>query len=211
MQYPSSTVINSTIEGSEWTLESKTGQETFSRCRYSYTRLLYNADGKLRDGIGRQEKVIVEVMEDVLAAICGVIIQIGFQIEYEWLSRWNTPNATAKQLLPSSITDQAFLWKREIEELIAWLRWATDEVRCEKLCLLDEYCYIPMWPLIFMGNERPRRRPRYTPGNHTRPGPPDNGRPLYPYRSSPPGPGLPPDFPELEEDLWRPRCIKIRV
>jgi hypothetical protein len=109
MEYPSSTVINSTFEESEWTLESKTGEETFSRCKYSSTRLLHGADGRPGDGIGRQEKVIAETTEEVLAAICSVIIQIGFQIEYEWLSRWNSPTATAKQTWSPSIIDQSLV------------------------------------------------------------------------------------------------------
>lgn len=87
MEYLSPFMINTTFEESEWTSESKTGQAAFSRCKCSYTRLLYDAEGKLRDDIGRQEKVIIEATEDVLAAICSVIIQIGFPIEYEWLSR----------------------------------------------------------------------------------------------------------------------------
>jgi hypothetical protein len=211
MEYPDSTVINSTIEESEWTLESETGQETLLRCKYSYTRLLYDTDGKLRDDIGRQEKVIIEATEDVLDAICSVIIQVGFQIEYEWLLRWNTPNATAAQPPSSSINDHASSWQRGLEELMAWLGWAADEVRCEKLCSTDEYCYIPMWPLIFIGHGGPRRRPPHPPGNGTRPGPPDDGRPPYPYGSSPPGLGPPSGFPELEQDLWSPQCIKIRV
>lgn len=144
MEYPSSTMINSTFEESEWTLESKTGEATFSRRKYSYTRLLHGADGRLRDGISRQEKVIAEATEEVLAAICSVIIQIGFQIEYEWLSRWNSPDATAKQTRSPSIFDQASFWQWQLEELLAWLGWAGDEVRCEKLCSTDEYCHIPM-------------------------------------------------------------------
>jgi hypothetical protein len=215
MEYPSSTVINSTFEESEWTLESKTGEETFSRCKYSYTRLLYSAEGKLRDGIGRQEKVMAEVTEDVLAAICSVIIQVGFQIEYEWLSLWNNLTAAAKQTWSSRIIDQASFWQRELEELIAWLGWAADEVRCEQLCSTDEYCHIPMWPLTFLGNRGPRRRPPRLPGNGTRPAPPEDehppyaGRPPYRYGSSPPGLGPPSNFPEFEEDLWSPRCMQI--
>ena len=84
MEYPASAQLNSTFEKSEWTLGSQRGRETLSRCKYSYTRLHYNTEGKLRDKIGRQERVMIEATEDVLVAICIVIIQVGFQIEYEW-------------------------------------------------------------------------------------------------------------------------------
>lgn len=210
MEYPDSTVINSSFEASEWTLESEKGQETFLRCKYSYTRLLYDTEGNLRGDIGRQEKVIIEATEDVLDAICSVIIQVGFQIEYEWLLRWNTPNATVAQP-PSSINDHACSWQRGLEELMAWLGWAADEVRCEKLCSIDEYCSIPMWPLMFMGQGGPRRRPPQPPGNGTRPGPPNDGHPPYPYGSLPPRLRPPYGSPELEQDLWSPQCIKIGV
>jgi hypothetical protein len=70
-------------------------------------------------------------MEDMLAAICIVIIQVDSQIEYEWLSHWNTPNATTACAPSPSITNQALLCKRELQQLMTWLEWATDEVRCE--------------------------------------------------------------------------------
>jgi hypothetical protein len=212
MEYPASAQLNSTFGKSEWTLGSQRGRETFSRCKYSYTRLHYNTEGKLRDRIGRQERVMIEATEDVLAAICIVIIQVGFQIEYEWLSRWNTPNATAAYAPSPSITDQALSWKEDLEQLMAWLGWAADEVRCEELCSADEYCYIPMWPLIFLGDgPRRNRRPYYSRPDHgRRPVPPDDGHPPYSYGSSPPKWASPPGFPDLELDLWRPRCMRIR-
>jgi hypothetical protein len=211
MEYPGPTTINSAFDESGWTLESKRGRETFSRCKYSHTRLLYNVEGKLRDDIGRQERIIIEATEDVLAAICAVIIQVGFHIEYEWLSRWNTPNTTAGYPSPPSITEPALLWQRELEELMAWLGWAADEVRCETLCSEDEYCFIPMWPLIGLDRARRGRSPYYSPpGNATRPVPPDDTHPPYHYGSSPPKWGSPPGFPDLEQDLWSPRCLKMR-
>jgi hypothetical protein len=212
MEYPASAQPNSTFEKSEWTLGSQRGRETLSRCKYSYTRLHYNTEGRLRDKIGRQERVMIEAAEDVLAAICIVIIQVGFQIEYEWLSRWNTPSGTAASAPSPSITNQALSWKGELEQLMAWLGWAADEVRCEELCSADEYCYIPMWPLIFLGDgTRRNRRPYYSrPDNGRRPVPPDDDHPPYSYGSSPPKWASPPGFLDLEQDLWRPRCMRIR-
>jgi len=55
---------------------------------------------------------VIEATEDVLAAICIVIIQVGFQIEYEWLSHWNTPNATVAHAPSPSITDQSIVVER---------------------------------------------------------------------------------------------------
>jgi hypothetical protein len=68
---------------------------------------------------------VIEATEDVLAAICIVIIQVGLQIEYEWLSHWNTPNATAAHAPSTSITDQALSWKGELEQLMVWLGWGS--------------------------------------------------------------------------------------
>ena len=211
MEYPDSAAINSTFEESEWTLESKMAKDTFSRCKYSYTCLLYNGEGNLRNEIGRPERVIIEATEDVLAAICAGIISVGFKTEYEWLSRWNTPNAPATHLFSLNLTDLALSSQRELEELMAWLGWAQDEVRCEKLCSQDEYCYIPMWPLIFLNTIDRRQPPHYYPPNNgTRPEPPNGEHPPYQNDSTPPKWGSPPDFPDLEQDLWNPQCVKIR-
>ena len=81
---------------------------------------------------------MIEATEDVLVAICIVIIQVGFQIEYEWLSHWNTPNAKAPHAPSPSITDQALSREGELEQLMAWLGWVADEVSYEELCSADE-------------------------------------------------------------------------
>jgi len=159
--------------------------------------LLYNTEEDLLGNVGRHEKAIIEATEDMLDAICTSIIHVGFGIEYEWLSRYNTPNTT---FTPSSasLSGQSTAWKQELEELVAWLGWASDEVRCEELCAKDEFCYIPMWPLnMFGGGRRRRRGPIHYPpddGRYPRPpkddNPPEYGHP--PGDDRPPGDGPPP-------------------
>ena len=203
--------MNSTFEDSEWTLESKTARDTLSRCKYSYTRLLYNAERKLQDEIGRRERVLIDATEDVLAAICTGIISVGFGIEYEWLSRWNTPSATASHPVLRNLTDLALSWYQVLEELWAWLGWAGDEVKCEISCSPDEYCYIPMWPVMFGSGSNMTRPPHhYSPNNGTRPSPPESEHPPYHYGSSPPTSRHPPGFSGLDRELWNPQCIKFQ-
>ena len=203
LEYPGSCANNSAFEDSQWSLESQTARTTLSRCRYSYTRLLYNAEGNLENEIGRPERVLIEATEDVLSAICTSIISVGFGIEYEWLSRWNTPNAIAIDPFLRNLTDLALSWHREVEELWAWLGWAGDEVRCEELCRPDEYCYIPMWPVMFGGGTHRRRPPYYYSPETDRGSEPARGEHSpYHYDS-------PPELDDPEQSLWSPRCMKM--
>ncbi|KAK5313073.1 hypothetical protein LTR93_011068 [Exophiala xenobiotica] len=91
--------------------------------------------------------------------------------------------------------------------LRARLGWFTDDMQCEGVCNVDEFCVLPIWPLLFL-------EPRGGPGR----GPPGegDGRPLPPHppgkkrkmaRQRRPTPGQTVKKPRHK--LWRPRCKKI--
>ena len=202
LEYPSDTTIRSDRDSSPWTLHSELGKITLWRCKYAYTRLVYSEDGHLLSTINHQERLLISSTEEVLSAICSTIIDIGFGLEYYWLSRYS---ATPRVSYSTFTFEEVSLWQVQLQELIAWLGWASDDVRCETLCAKDEICYIPMWPLIFGRDERRRHR---RPANGT--------NPRYPYShrggygdyipTGPPRLGI---GIELEKMLWQPRCRKI--
>lgn len=207
LEYPMSTTMNERFQDHNWSLHSLMGKITMSRCKYAYTRLFYDSDGNELRTNGH-EKTLIEATEEVLDAICSSILRVGFGIEREWIFRYNTPNTTLTSAT-ASLQRSAEKWKHEVEELMAWLGWASDETRCEELCARDEYCSIPMWPLsAFGGGHRRRRGPyHYPPGNGTHP--PRDGPPRDQYGSRPPRQGLPPNMGDSDGYLWTPKCVKI--
>lgn len=149
-EYPPHLFNNTSDHRENWDLGSIIGESTFARCKYAYTRLVYDNKNQRASFVGPNEEIIIDAVEDVLSAICSVTIQVSLSVEYEWLSRFNSANQNS--ILPSSTPEPALYtivskWVSDLEELVAYLGWSSDAVRCEKLCGHDEYCLIPMWPL----------------------------------------------------------------
>lgn len=213
LEYPDSNNNMLAVRKSGWSLQSSLGQITLSRCKYAYTRLLYDNEGRMLDFIGGHERVVIEATESVLDAICSTIIQVGFGVELVWEMHYDRTRTTSENTSSSHLYSTLVTWTTQLEELIAWLGWASDQVRCEELCGHDEYCAIPMWPLTMFGDGG--GRPRHYPSrNGTHSGPPDRHGPpgehgrRHRYGSQPPGRG-PPDRGSFDQDLWNPNCIKI--
>ncbi len=212
-EYPPRLFSNTSGHRRDWTLGSTMGKATFTSCKYAYTDLLYDDKGHRSSFIGPNEVTIIKAVEDVLSAICSTTIETSLSVEYEWQSRFNSANENLK--LPSSSSEQLLYtiiqdWVSKLEELVAYLGWASDSVRCEKLCGHDEYCLIPMWPLPMFRNRGQPRLHRNYPGykdNHSVP-----RRKSCEVKSgtSPPhcDPSVDP-WPDLEEYLWHPQCFKF--
>ncbi|KAJ2902455.1 hypothetical protein MKZ38_000584 [Zalerion maritima] len=211
-----------------WRTDSKLFNETYSRCRFRYTRLLAEDQGIV---LSDEEKDLKGAVEDVYGSVCQVVLSVGFEAEGYWVGMFDkesqkqggarSPAHTKEELLEIS-----HIWGMKISELIAWLGWENEYIGCKEACAWDERCYIPMWPLIHWDGNR--RRPGGPPRNGDGP-PPDGGHDHgppppenlllarsrendAPRHGSPPGP--PGRMPTRgsgwmdDTDLWEPKCVK---
>lgn len=226
LEYPPS------IKQGTWSTQSELYSETYSRCKYRYTRLLVPEE--LHASLSPEEEGIRLAVEDVYGTICSVLLTVGFGVEQAWFestAAGKGPESSARAA--ATLGSRADQWHDNIAELQAWLGWESEYYGCEQTCAWDERCYIPMWPLIRMGGGGPGRGP---PGRRPGKGPPYPGRPGRGDRDHPPPPGggpggdgpggrhpppgddgegLPPP-PRREPrwmgddtDLWEPKCVGI--
>lgn len=212
LQYPDD-VKNDAI----WKRDSSLYKETYSKCRFQYTRLLAPEECFR---LGPEETSLKLAVEEVSSSICSTLVDIGFAVEGIWEYNFNVSPSKPNSLSVMKMKKETTRWHRGIEELMAWLGWAGEWIGCKEKCAWDESCFIPMWPMIPMGGRRPGRdKPPpwsggdgygYPPGyggrpRWGRPGPPGNrshdARPGGPRR------GFNPWQPD-ESDLWEPKCVK---
>lgn len=155
-----------------WSTQSDLYEETYSRCKYRYTRILVPEE--LQISLPREEEDIRLAVEDVHGTICSVLLKLGFGVEQAWFDHIDGTKERAS-LHAEALADRADRWHDNIEELQAWLGWESEYYGCQQTCAWDERCYIPMWPLMHMGGG-PGGGPGRHPGNGTRPGRPGRGR-----------------------------------
>lgn len=153
-----------------WSTRSALYAETYSRCRYRYTRLL--VPGERRGApLSPEEEDIRLAVEDVHGTVCGVLLTMGFGIEQAWLDltagrgrhhhhrgggagpRGGDDDVVEAAAAAAAIAlaGRAAAWRDNIAELTAWLGWESEYYGCSEMCAWDERCYIPMWPLIARG------------------------------------------------------------
>lgn len=209
LQYP-----DSPTDSEIWTRESTLFTDTYSLCRFQYTRLLDPKQGIL---LGPEEELLNWAVEETLGGICSVLVDVGLSTEGIWEAHFNLPSS--KRTTPTKIpglNHEVKRWTEGVEQLMSWLGWAGEWIGCDVHCEWDEKCYIPMWPIIPMGRRLPGRgrrpggpgydgpgyeRPPMGPPNGSIPGPPRNGTWRSPGRSfNPWGPS--------EGGLWKPKCVK---
>lgn len=194
---------------SNWKRDSSLFNDTFSRCRYHYTRLLDPNEGIF---LNPQEQTLQWAVEETMSSICSVLIDTDLSMEGLWFSFFDTPTATSainSQSAFGVVRHEVQRWAGGVEELMAWLGWAGEWASCERKCEWDEKCYIPMWPLIHMspgggGRRRPPPGDR-KPGDGKPGGKPGDG-PGGPGKDRPPGGGF--RWQPDDSDLWQPKCVK---
>ncbi|KAF6838573.1 hypothetical protein CPLU01_02374 [Colletotrichum plurivorum] len=184
------------ITDETWEVDGPLFGETYSRCRYRYTRLLVDVP------LSSRESDLRDAVEEVMGGICGVLLEVGFEVERTWYALEEGASLELRKL--------GERWADGVRMLRAWVGWEGEFIRCDKVCGWDERCYIPMWPLLksIWGGRRPRPPPR----NGTEPGPPPYwGRgPGYGGNHTRPGlPGRGPAWMGDETDLWEPKCVKM--
>lgn len=154
-----------------WQPGSALYDQTYSRCRFHYTRLLVDLD------LSPEERDLRWAVEETFGTICAVLLTVGFGIEHMWFSAFDLdPRIDEPPPAPPGFNETIGRWRDGTTELLAWLGWEGEFTSCDKVCGWDERCYIPMWPLMGFGG--PRGNGSYG-GRHGR-------RPYYYY---PPGYG----------------------
>lgn len=219
LEYPSE------MDENTWSIHSKLYNETYSRCRFRYTRLLIPEEDV---SLYPEEQDIIWAIEETYGTICSVLITIGFGIEKSW-----SKTIVEKQELSSTALErQVTTWRDNIGELTAWLGWESEYYGCKEICAWDERCFIPMWPLLGGrgfgrppggGRGGPAGNGTHSPGRGGGRGPPPGNHHGPPPDSPPrnngtePGRGRRPDFklPPRgpwwlgdDTDLWEPKCVK---
>jgi hypothetical protein len=196
-------------DASTWRVGGKVYNESYSRCKYRYTRLLAPEHATK---LVPEEEDLKWAAEETQGAICSVLLTIGFGVEQTWAELFAHSPGGDRVTEPQAVETRVRAWEDALAQLMAWLGWESGLLGCKEVCAFDERCFIPMWPLIGRPNFG-RGRPR----NGTGPGGP---RPPYGYPRFPPngtGPGRPgfggglPRGPALmgdETDLWEPKCVK---
>ncbi|KAG9235980.1 hypothetical protein BJ875DRAFT_373112 [Amylocarpus encephaloides] len=188
------------VDEDTWKRGSKLFNDTYSQCRFQYTRLL-GLQGDLF--LGPQEILLKWAVEEVLGVICSVLVEVGLSIEGLSQSTFN-PGHDEDIFNVQSLQTEVARWTQGVEQLMAWLGWAGEWTRCEEKCAWDEKCYIPMWPLI-AGEIVPDKGHNYS---------------GYDYRHSSPHRNFPPNrtsgipgrgWQWLKDDttLWKPICAKV--
>ncbi|KAI1608270.1 hypothetical protein EDD36DRAFT_109126 [Exophiala viscosa] len=186
-----------------------------ARCTTSQTIALQ----RLRDTLLPNERSLLTTFETVLSAICNTTLSLAFDVEQAWQTYYQ-PNISTP--IPDDILDTLVRdHSASISLLRAWLGWFPDDMQCDSVCAVDEFCFIPIWPLMFL-EPRGRGGPGRGPGGGGPPGGGDDGR--GPPGHGPPGRGRGPGrgppgrgggppggdpWEDMESEIWRPRCIKV--
>ncbi|KAK8153775.1 hypothetical protein IWX90DRAFT_481424 [Phyllosticta citrichinensis] len=136
-----------------FSLESDRAQAALKRCRTQYS----TQSSQLNEG----EQLLSRSVKETLDGLCQTVFKVGLGIEYEWLWHLNKApeDMDSYPSLDHSMLAKKSLWRRDVEELMAWLGWVEQWTTCKEPCASDELCYVPMWPVnIMMRDDRDRRR-----------------------------------------------------
>ncbi|KAI1331420.1 hypothetical protein F5Y16DRAFT_408094 [Xylariaceae sp. FL0255] len=241
LEYPKASFSSSSSSSSNenpsttWSIHSDLYAQTYSRCRYRYTRLMEPSSSSGTDPFNPEEQDLRWSVEETFGAICSVLLTIGFGIEQAWATHFQhqhpftfTRSRSASGIeVDEDLRTLAAFWADGLDELVAWLGWADEFAGCKEVCAWDERCYIPIWPFIRMGGPGrggrggpPGGMPHPPPGRSPHHGGdrPSDGPPRGPGGDGPPdggrgrGPpsrsGRGPSWGWDESDLWEPKCIK---
>jgi hypothetical protein len=202
LEYPHS------VDDSTWAAESKLYSETYSRCRYHYTRLL--VDTKLLP----PERDLRWAVEETFGNICTVLLTLGFEIEHVFAKVFDHDTSPKKYIVKLEHISRR--WGESVAELIAWLGWEGEYLACNEVCGWNQRCFIPMWPLLGgIWGRRPQWNGTFPHRNGSYPHwPYQPSRPGYPYGygGGPPRWSRPPRGPIWmgdDRELWEPRCVSI--
>ncbi|KAK7890406.1 hypothetical protein LTR67_008292 [Exophiala xenobiotica] len=186
-----------------------------ARCATSQTSALHQLRGSSTLILLPTEVTLLDTFETVLSTICNATLSLAFSVEQIWQTYYQHDNNIISDLdpIPHSVLHTLVTHhSTSISLLRAWLGWFPGEMACDSVCAVDEFCFIPIWPLLFL-------EPR---GGGFGRGPPGGGgggrRPPPSQPHHPPGRGGgggrgPPrgnnPWGDMESEVWRPRCKKF--
>ncbi|KAF9876699.1 hypothetical protein CkaCkLH20_05545 [Colletotrichum karsti] len=105
------------IDGETWDVRGPLFGETYSRCRYRYTRLLFDVS------LSSRERDLRDAVEEVMGGICSVLLEVGFEIERAWYA--------LEEGASSELVSLGKRWEDNVRELRAWVGWEGEFIRCE--------------------------------------------------------------------------------
>ncbi|KAI8298412.1 hypothetical protein K4K59_002818 [Colletotrichum sp. SAR11_240] len=106
------------IDRGSWDVQGPLFGETYSRCRYRYTRLLVDIPMK------PWETDLRDAVEEIMGGICGVLLEVGFEVERAWYALEEGAGARLVKL--------AERWEDSVRGLRAWVGWEGEFIRCDK-------------------------------------------------------------------------------
>ncbi|KIW57323.1 hypothetical protein PV05_05888 [Exophiala xenobiotica] len=176
-----------------------------ARCATSQTFALHQLRGTLLP----TEDTLLSTFETVLSTICNTTLSLAFSVEQIWQSYYQHDNISEpipQSVLYTLVTHHS----TSLSLLRAWLGWFPDEMQCDQVCAVDEFCFIPIWPLLFLeprggfgrgppggGGRRPP--PHHPPGRGGGGGGGGGGK-------GPPGSN---PWGDMVSEVWRPRCKRV--
>jgi len=103
--------------------------------------------------LGPSEVTPYNALREVTSILCQTTLRVFLATEVQWLARFNNmsapppPSNVQREVLNSMAQSH-----RAVEELVAWLGWTDQWIDCDPACGKGEYCYIPMFPILFLGH-----------------------------------------------------------
>ncbi|KAI5988720.1 hypothetical protein EDD15DRAFT_2172097 [Pisolithus albus] len=148
------------------------------------------------------EKLLLDAVQGTTREICRVVTKMwGLGV----LAGVDQSMGTDRKPDAGTIQNMTKTWKKDIDELMAWLDW-NAWVKCRPACGPEEMCYLTTWPIGFPKRNRPR------PPKNRDPVPPSLSHPLdndAPVPTRPPrGDGLPHGEPAEDWERPQPRCVR---
>lgn len=208
--YPTRYEINASPKQA-FSTTSQSARDAYTRCQQSYAPHPHTT-------MADSEVLILKSTTEVMSTICFTLLQVFLSVEtihYSISTHHDSTSSDGATQMGSSkyareITERAIVWRNSIEELMAWLGWAEQWTACKPGCTIDEFCYIPVWPLTWMGGRSEHRLEHGSgPGPEHRPPHPrsvDSEADVY---ETPTRPGHRPGWgwQDQENELWNPKCV----
>lgn len=197
-----------------------------ARCMTSQTSALhFDRQQSLHSRLLATERTVLTALESVMSEICITTLSLAFDVEEVWQSYYQShPNTTttstsstaggktsSRDPIPDLPENTLFhlvtKHRRSISLLRAWLGWFPNDdqtMGCRRVCAVDEFCFVPIWPLLFLEPRDDNGRGggggggRFGRGKER-----GSRRPPPPHRGGNP-------WERWEKELWEPRCVKVK-
>ncbi|KAI5992053.1 hypothetical protein EDC04DRAFT_2872817 [Pisolithus marmoratus] len=123
-----------------------TGLDALDWARPTYRLCATTHTGMLKDDVmTTSEKVLLSAVRETTREICRVLTKMwGLGV----LAGVDQFMGTVNELDAEAIQNLMKRWRKEVDELMAWLDWSVW-VKCRPACGPEEICYLTTWPIGF--------------------------------------------------------------